>query len=400
MKKNEVLFWVQTVSISLDVSVSYISEKSKFIKIYSENPFYSLLFSKDHDDILNRYLNLVQEKIIYYANTPIKTCYLNICLNKESEEYLVIGPYLNESINESQINELQSNLDIDETILIELKKYYSTMPIVRMDRLWALCNLFLEKYFDIRGPFSVVGIKEEQIMSNKYKLDESLDKNVSIKMIEERYQMENELMDAVSKGDFPSAFMAHEKIMSNLGSYHSFNDSINSGIKGITILNVILRKAAEAGGVHPLYLNDLSSKYSMLSLSKNMDNKISVKMIKDYCSLVKYHSLEGANPLIKRAVSYINLNLDSDLTVTNIANHLCITPNYLSRLFRKENGISVIVYINQKRIDESIRLMKKTDMQIQTIAEKVGINDLSYFSKLFKRQVGKSPTQYRRDLGK
>ena len=359
MKKNEVLFWVQTVSISLDVSVSYISEKSKFIKIYSENPFYSLLFSKDHDDILNRYLNLVQEKIIYYANTPIKTCYLNICLNKESEEYLVIGPYLNESINESQINELQSNLDIDETILIELKKYYSTMPIVRMDRLWALCNLFLEKY-----------------------------------------QMENELMDAVSKGDFPSAFMAHEKIMSNLGSYHSFNDSINSGIKGITILNVILRKAAEAGGVHPLYLNDLSSIYSMLSLSKNMDNKISVKMIKDYCSLVKYHSLEGANPLIKRAVSYINLNLDSDLTVTNIANHLCITPNYLSRLFRKENGISVIVYINQKRIDESIRLMKKTDMQIQTIAEKVGINDLSYFSKLFKRQVGKSPTQYRRDLGK
>ena len=44
--------------------------------------------------------------------------------------------------------------------------------------------------------------------------------------------------------------------------------------------------------------------------------------------------------------------------------------------------------------------MKKTDMQIQMIAEKVGINDLSYFSKLFKKQLGKSPTQYRRDMGK
>ena len=148
-----------------------------------------------------------------------------------------------------------------------------------------------------------------------------------------------------------------------------------------------------------MYLNDLSTKYSIFSLSKSVDN-ISVKMIKDYCSLVKDHALEGVSPLIKRAVSYINLNLDSYLTVSDIAYNLCITPNYLSRLFRKENGISVIEYINQKRIEEAIQLMKKTDMQIQMIAEKVGINDLSYFSKLFKKQLGKSPTQYRRDMGK
>ena len=399
MTKNEVLFWIQTVSMSLDVSVSYISEKSQFLKVYSENPFYSIFFSKDNENILGKYLNLLQEKIIYYANTPIKTCYLNICLNKESEEYLVIGPYLNEPVNENQIRELQSNLDIDETLLIELKKYYSAIPIVRLDRLWALCNLFLEKYFETKGPFSVVGIKEEHITSKKYNLDESLDKNLSIKMLEERYQMENELMNAVSRGDFPSAFMAYEKMKSNLNSYYSINDSVNSSTKGITILNVILRKAAEAGGVHPLYLNDLSTKYSIFSLSKSVDN-ISVKMIKDYCSLVKDHALEGVSPLIKRAVSYINLNLDSYLTVSDIAYNLCITPNYLSRLFRKENGISVIEYINQKRIEEAIQLMKKTDMQIQMIAEKVGINDLSYFSKLFKKQLGKSPTQYRRDMGK
>ena len=123
-------------------------------------------------------------------------------------------------------------------------------------------------------------------------------------------------------------------------------------------------------------------------------------MIKDYCSLVKDYALEGVSPLIKRAISYINLNLNSDSTVSDIAYNLCITPNYLSRLFRKENGISVIEYINQKRIKEAIQLMKKTDMQIQMIAEKVGINDLSYFSKLFKKQLGKSPTQYRRDMGK
>ena len=80
MTKNEVLFWIQTVSMSLDVSVSYISEKSQFLKVYSENPFYSIFFSKDNENILGKYLNLLQEKIIYYANTPIKTCYLNICL--------------------------------------------------------------------------------------------------------------------------------------------------------------------------------------------------------------------------------------------------------------------------------------------------------------------------------
>lgn len=400
MTKNEVLFWVQTVSMSLDVSVSYISEKSQFVEIYSDNPFYSILFSQDDENTLDKYLNLMQEKIIYQAITPIKSSYLNICLNKESEEYLVIGPYLSESLNENQVEELKSYLEIDETLLIELKKYYSTIPIVGMDKLWALCNLFLEKYFETKGPFSIVGIKEKYIMSNNRNLEEGLNKNVSIKMIEERYIIENKLMHAVTNGNFPLAYMLYEKMMSHLESNYIFNGSVNNGVRGLTILNVLLRKAVEASGVHPLYLDDLSTKYSILNRTNYVDNKIAVKMIKDYCSLVKEHALEGVSPLMKRAMSYINLNLDSDLTVSSIADYLCISSNYLSRLFKKENGVSVIVYINQRRINEAIKLMKKTDMQIQTIAEKVGINDLSYFSKLFKKQVGKSPTQYRKDLGK
>lgn len=401
MTKNEIVFWAQTISISLDVSTIYISELDELIKIYEENPFYKIFPGYNHKTLLDKYLKFTQERIVYSISTPIKVYYLLMCLNKKSNENLIIGPFMDEYINEEQVMKLKSSLELSDSFTIELKKYFATLPVIERGKLMSLSSLFLEKYYNSKGPYPLNFIGSTEIENSTLDLESELDNDVPLRMIEERYKRENQFLDAVSKGDFPSAYIAHEKMMSNLTTYYKFNEGFNSKSRGITILSVLLRKAAESGGVHPLHLENLSTKYTLVASSQfKIDDGIIVKMIKDYCTLVKEYSLTGVSPLMRDAINYINFNLNSDLNVSSIADYLCITPNYLYRIFKKESGLSVIDYVNQKRIKESMNLLKKTDMQIQMVAEKVGINDISYFSRLFKKQVGKSPTEYKKEMGK
>ena len=67
---------------------------------------------------------------------------------------------------------------------------------------------------------------------------------------------------------------------------------------------------------------------------------------------------------------------------------------------KKENGKTITKYIQEKRIEEAIRMIANTDMTIQEISHSVGIDDLSWFSKLFKSITGVSPTKYRANMYK
>lgn len=401
MTENEILFWTQTVSISIDISILYTSDIKELVNMYENNPFYNLLSEEyNYKDFMKKYIKYSEEQVIYIIDTPLKIYYVVIFLNKENNKSIIIGPFIEEAINEDTIKDPKLISNLNDTTLIELKKYYATLPIVDRGKILTITSLFLENYYKTKGPFPITLIGNDDIKKNELNLEKDLENDVPLKIIEERYKRENEFIEAVSNGDFPNAYMAYEKMMSNLYTYYKFRDRITVQ-RGLSVQITLLRKAAEAGGVHPLHLENLSTKYTLASISKfKLDEGIIVKMIKDYCALVKEHSLKDVSPLMRDAINYIQFNLNSDLTVSSIADYLCITPNYLYRIFKKEYGISVIDYINKKRIKESIKLMKKTDLQIQAIAEKVGINDISYFSRLFKKEIGKSPTQYKKDIGK
>jgi AraC-like DNA-binding protein len=95
---------------------------------------------------------------------------------------------------------------------------------------------------------------------------------------------------------------------------------------------------------------------------------------------------------------FINLNISSNITVKQVANEIGLSPDYLTRLFKKELGINIITYINRKRIYTSLNLLKTTDLSIEDIGDLIGLNNTSYFYTLFKKEIGVSPKQYRNSL--
>ena len=118
-------------------------------------------------------------------------------------------------------------------------------------------------------------------------------------------------------------------------------------------------------------------------------------MVRKYCLLVKNHSLKGYSMLVRKVITNIIYDLTADLSLKVQAKELNVNPSYLSTLFKKETGQTLTEFVNRKRIEHAILLLNSTDMQIQVVAQYCGIPDVNYFTKTFKKIVGKTPKEYR-----
>ena len=100
---------------------------------------------------------------------------------------------------------------------------------------------------------------------------------------------------------------------------------------------------------------------------------------------------------LKAITDYIEKKLKENITIEELAQVVHLHPNYLIRFFRKHLGMPPIHYINRRRIEEAKRLIiASSDETLADISSKVGINDIYYFSKLFKEYTGFSPTQFKK----
>lgn len=97
---------------------------------------------------------------------------------------------------------------------------------------------------------------------------------------------------------------------------------------------------------------------------------------------------------VREATNIIDYNYDKNITVEEIAKKLYINPCYLSRLFKSKKNISIKQYICEKRINRAKEMLKSSNVPINIVASSVGIYDSLYFSRLFKKHTGFSPSQY------
>ncbi|MCI6139437.1 MAG: response regulator [Clostridiaceae bacterium] len=100
--------------------------------------------------------------------------------------------------------------------------------------------------------------------------------------------------------------------------------------------------------------------------------------------------------VIQKAKEYIMENYqDPDLSVEKICRQLHLSPAYFSTMFKKETGQAYIAYLTQVRLDKAVELLNKTDDKTYVIAAKVGYQEQNYFSYVFKKRFGISPTKFR-----
>ena len=82
----------------------------------------------------------------------------------------------------------------------------------------------------------------------------------------------------------------------------------------------------------------------------------------------------------------------------SIAQAVNFSPSYVSRRFKEEVGVSLMTYISEQRIQTAKRLLSTTEMSVREVASYVGIPDWNYFTKLFKKSAGCTPSEYHKGV--
>ena len=96
--------------------------------------------------------------------------------------------------------------------------------------------------------------------------------------------------------------------------------------------------------------------------------------------------------------AYIELNYEKEINRKDLSALVFLNPDYMDRVFKEQEGISVNRYINKVRMEKAQLLLEKTQMQVLEIADKVGYSSLSNFNMQFKQYCGLSPNQYRKRI--
>jgi two-component system, response regulator YesN len=349
------------------------------------------------------FLTTQSKKLILYHYTDTYHCnYSFFRLNTEDVEkpsYVIIGPYLGEEISSAQFRLIQEKISLPISLENEFREYLNAVTVfAELSHFHSMLSIMAAHTLDRPQTLTIKFLNPFDEMSLEqlgYRLDAT--PVISSKMIENRYKAENQLLMDIAQGNAAKAQISFHNFL----QFHitpRFKDPVRN-IKNLTIvLNTLLRKAVESSDVHPIHIDEVSRGFAMrieaVHSLKEMD-ELQTAMIRKYCMLVTNHSLTGYSPLIQRVINHIDMNLTESLSLRILSDQFSINSSYLSTIFKKEMGITITEYINQQKVRFAITLLNKTDTQIQNIASQVGIDDVNYFIKVFKKINGMTPKEYR-----
>lgn len=222
--------------------------------------------------------------------------------------------------------------------------------------------------------------------------------NDRARRVEETYRHEGLLLSYIAEGNEGKA-LQEAQFFFHTGMDQRLRNRLFSRRSLAYIVNTLFRKAAEGVGVHPLFLDEISERFARKLEICSTDQQIeglNIQMIHEYCALCRNQATKGYSANTQKVMQYIQVNLSQNLTPETIAQGVSFSPGYISRRFKEEVGVSLGSYITSRRVEVACQLLEKTTMTVREISSYVGIPDWNYFTKLFRKEKGCTPSQYRK----
>ncbi len=314
----------------------------------------------------------------------------------EQPDFLAIGPFRDEELSANYFTQILKESRISPNEMQSLKHIYEQMSYAHPDSVTAVIKHVLSVHFPV-----FCDIVPELIQYSEQKRDIDINTELldayTVEHAEEYRNSFFDFLKLLKTGDSPRAQQALQAYLENARFVH--DNSMREYRWLLHSLNSHCHSELLTTDIHPYHIikqmistrTKIESLTSMAKLEQ-MPNEICHK----YCLLVKNYANTNYSKLTKNVIDYIRLHLEEELSLHYLAEHFNKNASALSHSFSKETGCSLTEFIRQTRIREAIRLFNTTDFSVSDVAIMVGYQDFSYFSKVFSKQTGMSPREYKK----
>ena len=300
-----------------------------------------------------------------------------------------------------ELREMNKNLTSD---FKEMFKAVEELPVVSGDMVQAASYLlYIVANYITRSSWEQK-LRQEKLMKQELLLSEEQENRKRLEeQLEQREQIsiysmskESDLMEMIHDGREEAALnllqdVTNDIILENEGS----KDVIRT--KAIELI-VLTSRIAVKRGISQDRVSKINTSYMRLLLMQDSVDDICFQLreaILLYQKEIRERKIKPEPESIRIMKQYMKENFHKNLTLDMIADAAFLSASYASRLFKKEQDVSIMEFLMQIRMTEARRLLKETDLSIEVISERTGYSDPGYFTKVFRKSEGKTPSQYR-----
>ncbi|MGI6467368.1 MAG: helix-turn-helix transcriptional regulator [Sphaerochaetaceae bacterium] len=238
---------------------------------------------------------------------------------------------------------------------------------------------------------------------NNLKNQNFMPESMNMVQIERRYKLEHDILHAVKWGNpfqVEDILELRRKTFPDLicCTKESAAETLRCCKNELIAFNSLCRYVALQGGAQSLYLHSIANKYVLM-----IENAISVNYLNDvlysqialeYANAVLEFSVSSYSPMIKKIVTFLTVHLNEDIKIEQLGRMHDTHISHISRKFKKETGMSIPAYVSKQRVGLAKLYFEDGRTSVKEISDLLGFNDSNYFSKVFKRYAGVTPTEY------
>lgn len=238
--------------------------------------------------------------------------------------------------------------------------------------------------------------EQQSLLNDEIENRKHLEEQLSCQSLNYSLEKERELISKIKLGDMQNAKKVFQTLLGDL--LIGCGAKLNTFKVRILELGVILSRASIEGGADINKALEISSEFlqsvnkftSIEEINLGAENALDKFLYEVQCNIATKNKL-----VVQSIKTYIRNNFNQNLTLEEISDSVFLSPSYASRIFKENQGMTIIDYLSTVKLEEAKKMLRNPEYQIEYIANKLGYSDASYFSKVFRRKEGVSPTQYR-----
>ena len=210
--------------------------------------------------------------------------------------------------------------------------------------------------------------------------------------------LEKKIFNLVEQGEYGACMEACGRFFDWMSETHSENVN-DVKLKSLEFVLWAEHLAYESGGMtyHFCSRTDYLPTLNDMEINDELRSWFVAK-IGDASHNVKQKKEESSKGVIESAKRYIKTQYNKDISLDDVSKEVDISPYYFSKLFKEETGENFIEYLTNMRLKTAKNLLDTTEMSMKEIGIQIGYSDPNYFSRIFKKNFGITPTEYKEGI--